>query len=136
MGRLAKVVGRGPTRTHPDRCALFPHSCPGSPSALTSCLPALAPHTSHAGVGKSGSKANVKGGHRPAPQSQQPRTLAPSPTSNGSLGRMSARWLLQRAPPWSPNSGSQLLQELPSFPVLPQPFVHMKYTHNIADLIS
>lgn len=100
-----------------------PHSCPGSPSVLTSCLPAPAPHTSHAGVGKSGPKANVEA--RPPASTAKPVARdpgscpPPSPTRNGGLGRTSARWPLWRALPWSLTSACWQLQELPGSQVLP-----------------
>lgn len=70
-----EVVGRGPTRLTRTDVLCPPHSCLGSPSALTSCLPALAPHASHTGVGKSGPKASIQPSYPPTHQ----HTKASSP---------------------------------------------------------
>lgn len=69
-----------------DRCALFRHSCPkGSPSVLTSCLPAPATHASHTGVGKTGPESF-------SVPVQEPLVLSPAPVRPTSPGSTVMAW--------------------------------------------
>lgn len=136
-----EVAGRGPTRLTPTDVLCPPHSCPASPSALTSCLRAPAPHTSHAGVGKSGPKASIEPSPAPTstpkPVGQEPGSHPlPSSTRSSGLGRTLARWPLWGALPQGSTSGTGPLRQPLSFSSAPNTDCPQETHYGVTDLIS